>query len=559
MNTSFSRREFIQRSALVTGAALIGSWMAPYPDLAAGSPAGDPDAAIASGPFQPTWESLAQNYHCPEWFRDAKFGIWAHWSAQCVPEQGDWYARRMYLQGDPAYDYHVRTYGHPSKFGFMQIDHLWQADRWEPERLMDLYVRAGAKYFMSLANHHDNFDCYDSKHHAWNSVKVGPKKDIVGTWARIGRERGLRFGVSNHSAHAWHWFQVAYGYDGEGPLAGVRYDADTLAKAGGKGQWWEGLDPQELYTGRNMVIPDGIRGAKAVQQWHEQHDRPWTEEPPTMNPQFTQTWFLRCRDLVDKYRPDLVYFDDIGSLPLGQAGLNIAAHYYNSNLAQHAGRLEGVITVKGLDGARRRATVPDYERGVANGIQSLPWQTDTCIGDWHYSRWIAENNRYKTVPQVVHMLTDIVSKNGNLMLNIPVRGNGTIDEHEVAFLQGLADWMAVNGEAIFATRPWKIYGEGPTRERAGMFAENNHGRYTPEDLRFTAKNGALYAIVLAWPANGLKIKSLGTAAGLWAKPVASVRLLGSDETIQWSRTTDALVISPPKKQPNNFAVVFKIT
>ncbi len=558
-NTPFSRREFIKRGALITGASLAGGGLASWNGFANGSAVRRPGAAIAAGPFQATWDSLAQNYHCPAWFRDAKFGIWAHWSAQCVPEQGDWYARRMYLQGDPAYDYHVRTYGHPSKFGFMQIDHLWSADGWEPEKLMDLYVRAGAKYFMSLANHHDNFDCYDSKYHAWNSVNVGPKKDIVGTWAKIARERGLRFGVSNHSAHAWHWFQVAYGYDGEGPLAGVRYDAYTLTKSGGKDQWWEGLDPQELYTGRNIVIPDGIRGIKAVQRWHEQQDRPWTEEPPPRNPDFTRTWFLRCRDLVDKYQPDLVYFDDIGSLPLGQAGLDIAAHYYNSNIALHHGNLEGIITVKGLDAVRRTATVPDYERGVANGIQTLPWQTDTCIGDWHYSRWIAENNRYKTVPQVVHLLTDIVSKNGNLMLNIPVRGNGAIDEHEVAFLKGLADWMDVNGEAIFATRPWKVYGEGPTREQAGMFSENHHGHYTPEDMRFTAKAGALYAIVLAWPTSGLNIKSLGTTTGLWDKPVASVSLLGSDETIQWSRTDRALVISQPKKPPNDFAVVFKIT
>lgn len=559
MKTLFSRRKFIQHSALLTAAGVAAPFLAAGDTPAAQESAGGVRASIAPGPFQPNWESLAQNYRCPDWFRDAKFGIWAHWSAQCVPEQGDWYARRMYLQGDPAYDYHVKTYGHPSKFGFMQIDRLWRAEQWEPEKLMDLYVRAGAKYFMSLANHHDNFDCYDSKYHAWNSVKVGPKKDIVGTWAKIARERGLRFGVSNHSAHAWHWFQVAYGYDGAGPLAGVRYDAYTLKRADGKGLWWEDLDPQELYTGRNIVIPDGIRGVKAVQEWHEQHDRPWTEDAPLMNPEFTRTWFLRCRDLVDKYQPDLVYFDDIGSLPLGEAGLDIAAHYYNANIALHGGKLEGVITVKGLDEARRTATVPDYERGVANGIQALPWQTDTCIGDWHYSRRIAENNWYKTVPQVVQMLADIVSKNGNLMLNIPVRGNGTIDEHEVAFLQGLGAWMDVNGEAIFGTRPWKTCGEGPTRERTGMFAENNHGRYTSEDVRFTAKNGALYAIVLAWPSNGLKFKSLGTTAGFWGQPVASVKLLGSDETLQWSRTADALVISQPKKQPNDFAVVFKIT
>lgn len=221
---------------------------------------------IARGPFEPTWESLTRNYRVPEWFRDAKFGIWAHWSAQCVPEQGDWYARRMYLQGDSAYDYHVRTYGHPSKFGFMEIDNLWKAERWDPEALMRLYARAGAKYFFALANHHDNFDNYSSKHHAWNSVNIGPKKDIVGTWANVARAHGLRFGVSNHSAHAWHWFQSAYGYDAEGPLAGVRYDAARLTSPDGKGRWWEGLDPQELYTGPNIRIPDGIASIKAMNE-----------------------------------------------------------------------------------------------------------------------------------------------------------------------------------------------------------------------------------------------------------------------------------------------------
>ena len=211
MKTPLSRREFIKKSALAAGAGLS----LPLLPSCVGSPATmrSPSSgrSIAAGPFQPTWESLEQGYRCPEWFRDAKFGIWAHWSAQCVPEQGDWYARRMYLQGDADYDYHVKTYGHPSKFGFMEIDNLWKAERWDPERLIGLYQKAGAKYFFALANHHDNFDNFDSRHHAWNSVNVGPKRDLVGTWARAARAHGLRFGVTNHSAHSWHWFQVAYG------------------------------------------------------------------------------------------------------------------------------------------------------------------------------------------------------------------------------------------------------------------------------------------------------------------------------------------------------------
>ncbi len=558
MKTPVSRREFIKQSALAAGATLTVPWLS-----SCASARGKHAASAVAGPFQPAWKSLAENYRCPEWFRDAKFGIWAHWSAQCVPEQGDWYARQMYIQGHPQYEHHLKTYGHPAKSGFMEIDNLWHAEHWEPEKLMHLYVRAGAKYFVSLANHHDNFDCYDSQYHAWNAVKIGPKKDIVGTWAKIARRHGLRLGVSNHSAHSWHWFQTAYGYDGDGPLAGVRYDAYQLTKADGKGKWWEGLDPQELYTGRNIVIPDGIRGIKAVQQWHEQHDRVWTEEPPPNNPEFVRRWFLRCQDLVDKYHPDLLYFDNIGQLPLGQAGLDIAAHYYNSNLAFHGGKLEGVINVKGLDAARRPAVVEDYERGSSDVIQPAPWQTDTCIGSWHYDRHIFEQHRYKTTGQVLRMLVNIVSKNGNLLLSIPVRGDGTIDSDEVKFLDGMAKWMDVNGEGVFGTRPWKIYGEGPARGGGGMFNENRV-RYGAQDIRFTTKTGALYAFFLGWPEDGkLSIASLGTGTAdkpaLLDKKIASLHLLGSKEKIAWSRDSDGLRVTLAATKPCDEVFCLKLT
>lgn len=514
---------------------------------------------ISPGPFQPTWESLTQQYQCPDWFRDAKFGIWAHWSAQCVPEQGDWYARHMYIQGNKQYDYHVKTYGHPSRFGFIEIDNLWKAQRWEPEKLMELYKRAGAKYFVALANHHDNFDAYDSKYHAWNSVNVGPKKDIVGIWEKVARAHGLHFGVSNHSAHAWHWFQTAYGYDGEGPLAGVRYDAFTLTKADGKGLWWEGLDPQELYTGATIVIPDGITGAKAVADWHEQNNRPWTEEPPTMNPAFTEKWFLRCQDLIDKYKPDLVYFDNY-QLPLGQTGLDITAHYYNASMNWHHGKLEAVATAKHMPPERRTALVEDIERGSSNELRSEPWQTCTCIGSWHYSRDIADNNRYKSVDQVVDMLVDIVSKNGNLLLSIPLRGDGSIDEHEVAFLEGMAHWMEVNSEAIFGTRPWKVFGEGPTKAGSGMFGENRNKPFTARDIRFTTKDDILYAVLLGWPDDDtVTIKSLAlnspTAAGL---SITNVSLLGCEEKLKWIRDKKALTVKMPDQPPCDHAFALKI-
>jgi alpha-L-fucosidase len=354
---------------------------------------------IQKGPFQPTWESFESQYKCPDWFRDAKFGIWAHWSAQCVPEQGDWYARQMYIQGHRQYDYHVAHYGHPSKFGFMEIDNLWKAENWDPDKLMALYKKAGAKYFVALANHHDNFDNYDSKYHDWNSVKVGPKKDIVGIWEKVARKNGLYFGVSNHSSHAWHWFQTAYGYDGEGPMAGVRYDGATLTKADGKGKWWEGLDPQDLYTKPTIMIPDGITGIQEVADWHQKNDRPWNEDAPAGNPEFTRKWFLRCRDLIDKYRPDYIYFDNTG-LPLGQTGLDIVAHYYNSSMKWNKGKLQAVVTGKKLKDNQNKGIVEDRERGYAGEIMEYPWQTCTCIGEWHYNRSLYEQHKYKTVEQV---------------------------------------------------------------------------------------------------------------------------------------------------------------
>jgi alpha-L-fucosidase len=516
---------------------------------------------IAAGPFEPSWQSLAQ-YRAPDWFRDAKFGIWAHWTAQCVPEQGDWYARRMYLQGDPAHDFHVKTYGHPSKFGFMEIDNLWKAEHWEPAELMKRYVKAGAKYFVALANHHDNFDCYDSTHHGWNSVRIGPKKDIVGTWAKLARESGLRFGVTNHSAHAWHWLQTAYGYDPEGDLAGVRYDAYRLRKEDGKGAWWDGFDPQDLYTGQNLVMPDGIKSIKEANDWHQQHDRLWSEEPPANNPAFVERWFLRCKDLLDKYEPDLLYFDD-HELPLGQAGLDIAAHLYNANIKRHGGKLEAVLNSKGLAPDHVGTMVLDIERGRADRILPAAWQTDTCIGDWHYRRSTFDNHKYKSAATVIPMLVDIVSKNGNLLLNIPLRGDGTIDSDEEKILADLASWMPANGEAIFGTRPFTVFGEGaPDVSGSGNFNENKARPYTAQDSRFTTKGDTLYAFVLAWPEDGKAvIKTLARGSRHYPREIAKVELLGDAGAVPvtFARDDQALAVTLPNERRSPFVATLRIS
>jgi len=496
---------------------------------------------VAPGPFEANWDSLGQKYQFPDWFRDAKFGIWAHWDAQCVPEQGDWYGRFMYIQGTPDYKYHVDHYGHPSKYGYMELLNAWKAERWDPEKLMDLYVRAGAKYFVALANHHDNFDCYDSTYQPWNSVRVGPHKDIVGTWEKIARERGLRFGVSNHSSHAWHWFQPAYSFDVEGPLSGVPYDAATLKKEDGKGKWWDGLDPADLYCGLRIPMPHTVTNTKDLEDWHWKIDGYWYEDVPPVDHGYTEKWYLRCQELLDKYHPDFLYFDDT-ELPLGQAGLDIAAHFYNASAAAHGGQEQVVLTAKKLDVTHRTALVEDYERGGSDKLQPLPWQTDTCIGDWHYRKDI----QYKSVATVLDMLLDAVSKNGNLLLSIPMRGDGTIDDREVEFLQNLAKWMDVNQEGIFGSRPWKIFGEGPAHTGGSM----NEGKatYSAQDIRFTTKEGHLYAYFLGWPESG-KLTVTSLHAGQAGENVHGLTLLGSKEKIEWHQTDHGLEVGLPTQKP----------
>ncbi|KQV57346.1 MULTISPECIES: alpha-L-fucosidase [unclassified Caulobacter] len=532
-------------------AGLIGASKALAADLV---PAGFDQ--VAKGPFEPTWASLDAGYRTPDWFRDAKFGLWAHWGAQCVPEAGDWYARNMYMPGQRAYDHHLRTYGHPADTGFIDIYPQWRAENWNPDALLDLYAKAGAKYFVAMANHHDNFDAYDSKFHDWNSVRIGPKKDIIGLWAKAARKQGLRFGVSNHSAHAWHWFQTAYGYDPEGPRKGERYDAFKRFAADGRGQWWEGLDPQQLYGGSVMPLPDGIETNAAANAWHEANDRVWTEKPPLNNPAFTRQWYLRCKDLIDSYQPDLIYFDNF-DLPLGQAGLDIAAHYYNASL-RWRGKLEAVINIKPHD-TRRPGIVADVERGLRREISPEPWQTCTCIGDWHYNRRLFEQKRYLPAAEVIHRLCDIVSKNGNLLLSIPVRGDGTIDSEERRIVEEIGAWMGRFSDAIHGTRPWTIFGEGPTDVAAGMFSEGKQKPFTPQDIRFTTKGAALYAITLGRPEGGQVVVNTLARGGRHAKrPVRKVTLAGDKTPLPFHQDQAGLRVTLPDSALHPFGVALRI-
>jgi alpha-L-fucosidase len=502
---------------------------------------------LIPGKYQPTWDSLTQR-EVPDWFRDAKFGIWAHWGPQCQPEHGDWYARNMYEESKGQYKSHLAEYGPDSKTGFKDIIHVWKAQNWNPEELVALYKRAGAKYFFALANHHDNFDLWDSKYQEWNSVAIGPQKNLIAGWAKAARDNGLKFGVSVHAAHAWSWYSVSQGADKTGPLAGVPYDG-KLTKADGKGQWWDGLDPQELY-----------------EQRHPPTSLAWDWDKGSIPDQkYCEKFYNRTMDLINKYDPDLVYFDDtaLPLWPISDAGLKIAANYYNKSAASHDGKVETVIFGKVLTPDQRKSIVWDIERGASNQIEPFPWQTDTCIGGWHYDRSLYDRKKYKSAATVVHMLADIVSKNGNLLLNIPVRGDGTIDDIERGVVTDIGDWMAIHSEAIYATRPFKVFGEGPASDGAPIKAQGfNEGKgkaFTPDDVRYTTKGNALYVISLGVPTKPLNLKTLGKTAGNLDKAIADVTLLGSDEKVAWAQSDDALTLPPPATPASKHTVVYKVT
>lgn len=495
---------------LMTLTLVLAGWLA-----GPTAPAAEPlQLPVAPGPFQPTRDSLT-NYHYPEWFRDAKFGIWAHWGPQAVPMAGDWYARNMYLQGHRQYQDHLARYGHPSTNGYKDIIPLWKAEKWDPDRLMALYKKAGAKYFVSMASHHDNFYLWNSRLHQWNAVNMGPRRDVVGDWQKAARKQGLRFGVSEHLGASFTWFQPSHQSDKTGPLAGVPYD---------------GADPQyhDLYH-----FPA------------EPGDTAWYSH----NPRWQQMWFDRIRELVDNYHPDLLYTD--GPVPFGNAvGLSLIAHYYNADALRHRGKVNVVYTCKQKSGG---GWVEDLERGVMPAINPHPWQTDTSIGDWFYN----QNWKFRPVSWTLHMLVDIVSKNGNLLLNIVQRPDGSLDPEVETMLHQMADWMAIHGEAIYGTRPWLVHGEGAVRTKGGHFKEDF--AYSARDIRFTTKGKTLYAIALGWPQDGqLLVRSLAKDPAQRDGQVTKVSLLGYPGKVEWTQTAQGLVVHLPASKVSEHTCALKI-
>ncbi len=525
-----------------------GTQAAPTPPLPpAPAPILPPEGfGVIKGPFQPTWESLSAR-EIPDWYRDVKFGIWAHWGPQCQPEMGDWYAQHMYQFNNADYRFHVEHYGHPSKFGFKDVCNVWQAEKWDPVALIALYKKAGARFFAQMINHHDGFDMFDSTYQPWNSVRVGPQKDLTGGWAKAARDAGLRFAVSSHGGRTYSWMGVSRGSDPTGAMQGVPYDG-VMSKADGKGLWWEGLDPQDLYSQYMPRPAGGGRGRGGF-------------GGGAPDKAYADKFFYRIVDCINKYDPDILYFDDavMPLYPSTDVGLRTMAYLYNKSIERH-GKMEAVMTGKNLNAQQRKAITLDLERAVTGAADPLPWQTDTCIGDWHYRRSLFDQHRYKTPVQVVQMLIDIVSKNGNLMLNIPLPGSGMPDDDELKILDALAKWIAPNGEGIYGTRPWVVYGEGPSptgQQRRGMGSDVRS--YTSEDIRFTRKGDMVYAFVMGWPDNGkATIKSLATGSDNFPKQIAKVELLGAG-SVKFTRDESGLAVTMPQEKPNDYAYVLKIT
>jgi alpha-L-fucosidase len=481
---------------------------------------------IQEGPFEPTWDSLRQ-YVCPDWFRDAKFGVWSHWGPQSVPMYGDWYARHMYREGSDQYLHHWRVYGHPSEHGWKDMVKLWKAENFDAEALMQRYVDAGAKYFCAQAVHHDNFDNWDSAHNRWNAVKVGPHKDIVGLWQQAAQKHGLPFGVTEHLGATYSWWAYNKGADTTGPYAGVPYD---------------GNDPDY----EDFYLPNQDEPIL------ESQGRRWY----TSNPWWHKRWFDRIKDLVDKYHPDLLYSD--GPVPFGKYGLGIVAHLYNTSISDHDGENHAVYTQKDRSPLVYTVGVLDMERNVQQGKFPYPWQTDTCVGGWFYD----VRRRYKTAKQVVEMLVDIVAKNGNLLLNFPQQPDGTLDDECLAILDEMAAWNEVNGEGIYGTRPWYIAMEGDVNASQERFREEELA-WTPQDFRFTTRGKIVYAFQMGWPEDGTTtIHSFNAGRGAYMLHVADVRrveLLGHGE-VPFDHGDEGLTIRGlPEERPVKCAHCFKIT
>ncbi|UKE72238.1 alpha-L-fucosidase [Xanthomonas graminis] len=475
------------------------------------------DAGARKGPFRPDWTSL-KHYRSPSWYDNAKFGIFIHWGVFSVPAFGnEWYSRNMYqpdAKDSQDYAHHREKYGPQSSFGYKDLIPLFTAPKFDPQGWATLFREAGARYVVPVAEHHDGFAMYDSQLSDWTATKMGPKRDVIGELSKAIRAQGMHFGLSSHRAEH-NWF-----FDG-----GRRFDSDVN-------------DPRYagLYGPAQIRLP-GKDDADVVNDWTPV-SQAWLDD-----------WLARTTELIDRYDPELIYFDWWIAHPTFRSTLpTMLSYYYNHGAA----RGDGVVVNYKLGAFPEGAGTLDIERGQLTGIHPTHWQTDTSVSNasWGY----VENDTYKTPTFIVHMLVDVVSKNGNLMLNIGPRADGSIPDTERDILLSIGKWLKTNGEAIYDSQPWRTYGEGPTEVVGGTFQDTKTKPYTAKDFRFTTGHGALYAIELGWPAGGkVVIRSLTPADG-----VRGVTLLATGKQVPFEQRADGLHLTLPAKPVGEHAYVFRI-
>jgi alpha-L-fucosidase len=473
------------------------------------------DQTIAAGPFQASWDSLT-GYQVPAWYEDGKFGIFIHWGVYSVPAFGsEWYPRNMYRQGTPEFQHHIATYGPHTQFGYKDFIAQFTAEHFHADQWAALFKQAGATFVVPVAEHHDGFAMYKTARSEWNAAQMGPKRDIIGELAEATRNHGMVFGLSSHRAEHW-WF-----FD-----AGTQFDSDVQ-------------DPHAA----------GLYGPAqpAPADWQNPHS---SERP---NQEFLDDWLARTCELVDAYQPQLVWFDWwIEHEAFAPNLRRFAAYYYNRGAEWQ----RGVAINHKYAAFPEGAAVFDIERGQVSNIYPRFWQNDTSVSknSWGY----VSNQEYKTVDSIIDDLVDVVSKNGALLLNIGPRPDGTIPEPEQQMLREIGAWLAINGEAIYSTRPWKRFGEGPTEISEGAFTDTKRAAFTGQDIRFTTKGEILYAIALAWPGQQVIIHSLAESVGLWDRSIATVSLLGHPGSLEWSYGEQGLTIILPELPPCEHAFVFRI-
>jgi alpha-L-fucosidase len=526
------------------------------------------DIPIAAGPYEPTWESIEKNYPGePAWLREAKVGIWVHFGPQSAGQSGDWYARNLYKSDNRAYQNHLKNYGHPSEVGYKEVLRDWNPTKLDPAALTKLYQEAGARFLMIQGVHHDNYDMWNSRYQPWNSVNIGPKRDLLGEWAKACRANGMHYGVTFHHEYTWWWWQTAFGSDKDGPKKGIPYDGN-LTLADGKGKWWEGYDPRMLY-GIDLREYKGVE-KNAHTGWSPAPAGIFTNHLDYAKWYATQ-WALRMMDVVAHYDPDFIYTDGTVQGPFTGNGTGtgikanamqtVIADYYNRTLKKR-----GIVNTFSIVKFRKKTngTVNTEEFGVPAEIKTdQPWIAEAPVGDWFYAPGFTYDSG-----MMIRYIIEAIARDGNAAICISILPDGSLDEGSIKMLKEVGVWMRRNGEAVYGSHAWTIPGEGEQvngklKMLPGGALSRKHAefKFDAQDIRFTiGKNGSLYAFCMNVPAAGsqVKIKSVGTTATYLNKQVKAVKLLGYGGKLTWKQEADGLVIDYPAEQSFATSVVFKI-